>query len=140
MSRSGYSDSLDSWKLIMWRGAVASAIRGKRGQAFLGEMLAAMDALPNKRLISGELVAESGEVCAIGSVCAARGIDVSDLNAVYDWEYPMRDKLAERVGIAKALTAEIMFENDEAYYNNETPEHRFMRVREWIVRNLKEQP
>jgi len=47
MSRSGYSDDCDDqWSLICWRGAVKSAIRGKRGQAFLKEMLAALDALP----------------------------------------------------------------------------------------------
>jgi hypothetical protein len=37
MSRSGYSDDLENWSLIRWRGAVASAIRGRRGQAFLRE-------------------------------------------------------------------------------------------------------
>ena len=31
MSRSGYEDGLEMWDLIRWRGAVASAIRGKRG-------------------------------------------------------------------------------------------------------------
>lgn len=33
MSRSGYSEDLDMWDLIRWRGAVKSALRGKRGQA-----------------------------------------------------------------------------------------------------------
>lgn len=32
MSRCGYSDDYDQWALIRWRGAVESAIRGKRGQ------------------------------------------------------------------------------------------------------------
>jgi hypothetical protein len=45
MSRSGYSDDLDPLALGRWRGRVASAMRGKRGQAFLREMLAAMDAM-----------------------------------------------------------------------------------------------
>ena len=38
MSRSGYSDDLDNWDLIRWRGQVSSAIRGKRGQGFLREL------------------------------------------------------------------------------------------------------
>jgi hypothetical protein len=46
MSRSGYSDDHSEWDLIRWRGAVASAIRGKRGQAFLRELLVALDAMP----------------------------------------------------------------------------------------------
>ena len=67
MSRSGYSDECDGWDLIRWRGAVASAIRGQRGQAFLREMLSALDAMPEKRLISEELERD-GEVCAMGAV------------------------------------------------------------------------
>ena len=54
MSRSGYHDDCEGWDLI--RGAVKSAIRGRRGQAFLKEMLAALDALPEKRLITEDLV------------------------------------------------------------------------------------
>lgn len=44
MSRSGYNDDCDGWALIRWRGAVNSAINGKRGQAFLRELVAALDA------------------------------------------------------------------------------------------------
>jgi hypothetical protein len=43
MSRSGYVDDVDQKDLAMYRGAVASAIRGKRGQALLREMREAMD-------------------------------------------------------------------------------------------------
>jgi len=61
MSRSGYiEDWDDQWGLICYRGAVKSAIRGRRGQAFLREMLAALDALPEKRLITEELVIDGG--------------------------------------------------------------------------------
>lgn len=43
MSRSGYNDySIDNWDLIRWRGQVASAIKGKRGQAFLRELIEAL--------------------------------------------------------------------------------------------------
>lgn len=129
MSRSGYTEDYDSeWELICWRGAVASAIRGQRGQAFLKEMLTALDAMPNKRLIKGDLE-DHGEVCAIGSVGVKRGIDMSkididDCNAI-----------ANAFGIAHALAAEIMYENDEAvgYWVEETPEHRWQRVRDWAA-------
>jgi len=57
MSRSGYSDDCeDNWSWICWRGAVKSAIRGKRGQAFLRETLAALDALPERKLIAKDLI------------------------------------------------------------------------------------
>ena len=50
MTRSGYDDCGDysDWEIIQFRGAVASAIRGKRGQAFLKNMLVALDELPEK--------------------------------------------------------------------------------------------
>ena len=72
MSRSGYIDDYgcggreEQWALIRWRGAVASAIRGKRGQKFLRDVLAAMDELPEPTLISDELE-KDGQVCAIGA-------------------------------------------------------------------------
>jgi hypothetical protein len=37
-NRIPYSDDLDLWALWRYRGAVASAIRGRRGQRFLGDI------------------------------------------------------------------------------------------------------
>lgn len=68
----------------MWRGAVNSAIHGKRGQGFLRDMAAALDAMPNKTLVANALQTPSGEVCAMGAVGVARGIDMTKL----DPEYP----------------------------------------------------
>ena len=66
MSRSGYTDECDGWELVRWRGAVNSAIRGKRGQAFLNEMVTALDAMQEKRLVSGLLETGDGDCCALG--------------------------------------------------------------------------
>lgn len=99
MSRSGYTDDGDNWELIKWRGQVASAIRGKRGQAFLRELRDALDALPEKKLCYHELQRKDGACCAIGAVGRARGIDMTDLDpedatesgrrdAVFAWEHP----------------------------------------------------
>lgn len=61
MSRSGYYEDYEhDWYQIMWRGAVKRAIRGKRGQAFLREMLTALDALPEPRLIAEKLESGTG--------------------------------------------------------------------------------
>lgn len=138
MSRSGYSDSCENWSLIRWRGAVSSAIRGQRGQAFLREMLAALDALPEKRLIAGDLVVTEEEAgytgeagcCAIGAVAIARGMNVDTVDPTE------RKEVAAAFGIAEALAAEIAFENDEACYRPETPEQRFARVRRWVVGHI----
>lgn len=132
MSRSGYSDAYDrddQWDLIRWRGAVASAIRGKRGQAFLREMLTALDALESRRLIAGELE-KAGEVCAIGAVGRKRGLDMSKLDP------EDRESVAGAFGIAPALAAEIVFENDEGCPHN-SPGNRFLRMRDWVKSQLK---
>lgn len=132
MSRSGYSDDVENdWALICYRGAVASGIRGKRGQAFLREMLMALDALPEKKLVADELEM-AGQVCAIGSVGQARGIDMSKLSPEEYWQ------VAEAFGISEALTREIVFMNDNDGYRDETPEKRFDRMRAWVVNNLKD--
>lgn len=81
MSRSGYSDDIDDqWSWICWRGAVASAIRGVRGQSFLQEMFRAMESLPEKKLIADELATADGAVCAIGAVGRNRGIDMENID------------------------------------------------------------
>jgi hypothetical protein len=127
MSRSGYSDDCDGWALIRWRGAVASAIRGKRGQAFLHEMLAALDALPYRELIAGNLEMPDGSVCAIGAVGKCRGVDVSEIDP------EDRDAVAAVFGIP--LAAEIMYENDECLYW--APEHRWKYMRSWVASQIK---
>ena len=131
MSRSGYSDSLNEWDLIRWRGAVTSAIRGQRGQAFLREMRDALDSLHEKRLVESELVAPSGDCCAMGAVCLARGLDVDGVDP-YD-----RDRVGEVLGIAGAMAAEIAFMNDEAVYRRETPEERWKRMRAWVEKQIE---
>lgn len=136
MGRSGYTDDFgddDRWQMIRWRGAVASAIRGKRGQAFLKEMLAAMDAMPDKRLIRSELQNVDGEVCAIGAVGKARRVVMDKLDPE---EY---DEIADAFGLSPALVREIEFINDDDW-RNETPERRFDRVREWVVENIAAEP
>lgn len=126
MNRSGNDDGRDN--LGLWRQAVARAIHGKRGQAFMREMEAALAALPAKRLITGNLVSY-GDCCALGAVALARELDVDGL-AEYDLD---RDIMADTFGIAPAMVAEIMFENDEAgSYLGETPERRYDRVLAWV--------
>ena len=127
MSRSGYSDDYDSeWSLICWRGQVASAIRGKRGQAFLRELLDALEAMPDKRLIADDF-RRDGEVCALGAVAVKRGRpDIGQDPEDYDG-------IATDLGIAPQLVQEIEFVNDELddYYRKATPEQRWQKVHDW---------
>lgn len=131
MSRSGYIDDCDdNWELIRWRGAVASAICGRRGQLFLREMLVALDALPEKRLIAGALH-DGLDVCALGAVAVARGLDV---HTVDPDDY---SSIAGMFGIAEALTREIEYINDEWAVYDETPEQRYVRMRAWVVAQIR---
>jgi hypothetical protein len=107
MSRSGYSDECDGWASICWRGAVTSALRGQRGQAFLKELVAALDAMPEKVLAADSLVNAEGEFCTLGVVGAARGMDLGQLDPE---DY---DQVAKAFGLAPAMVREIVFENDE---------------------------
>lgn len=133
MSRSGYSDDCDGWALIMWRGAVASATKGARGQAMLRELLAALDAMPVKELIGDSFVQADGQFCALGALGAARGLDMSD--AKY-WE---REEVASKFGIAGALASEIMFMNDDDFSYRSTmepPAGRWQRMRAWVASQI----
>ncbi len=129
MSRSGYDGPCEF--LELYRANVDRAIAGQRGQALLKDMAAALDAMPEKRLIANELVTADGEVCAIGSVLKARGVDVSNVDA----EDPKT--VGALVGVAWCMAAEIAYVNDEACFRVETPEQRWQRVRKWVADNLK---
>ncbi len=133
MSRSNYSDSIDNWDLIRWRGQVASAIRGKRGQKLLKELAQAMDEMPVKELIAGELKSPKGDYCALGVVGAKRGMNLEGI----DPEEP--ESVAGAFDIARQLAQEIVYQNDEAVWFNETCAERWIRMREWVASNLKEE-
>ncbi|TDV54430.1 hypothetical protein EC919_104166 [Pseudomonas graminis] len=143
MSRSGYSDDCENWSLICWRGAVMSALKGKRGQAFLLELRDAMDAMPAKRLTKDTLESD-GEFCTLGVIGAKRGLDMSSLDA------HCRESVSKAFGIAEAMAAEIVFENDERdgdyelqadgnyKFIRDTPEARWQRMRKWVDGHIQQ--
>ncbi len=133
MSRSGYSDDCDD-NLAMGRYIATrnKAMRGKRGQAFLKELLAVLDAMPVKEPVKEELVEGydpylialeatppryffnepnpqpfSGAVCALGAVGQTRGIAMTHL----DPEEPAM--VAQAFGITETMAREIVYANDE---------------------------
>jgi hypothetical protein len=113
----------------LWRGNVERAIKGKKGQEFFRELLAALDALPNKRLIPHELVSEDGECCALGAVALARKMDVASV----DESEP--EEVAAALGIRSMLAQEVAYMNDE-YQRRNTPEERWQRIRNWVSSNI----
>lgn len=142
MSRSGYSDDCGGWELIRYRGAVASAIRGKRGQEFMRELLAALDALPEKKLIADALQAD-GAYCALGSVAHARCLPPHKLDQLaIAMEDADAHTIADEFGINEKLAREIMFMNDEYGYGDgkdgTRDELRFRQFRNWVELQLIE--
>lgn len=159
MSRSGYCDDYgddDPLALGRYRAQVASAIRGKRGQALLRELLAGLDAMPEKQLVAGELEAD-GQYCALGVVGQARGLNLAAIDT-YDVE-----SLGPTFNIAEQLAREIMYVNDEHVSGYRYVEYevcgpmrpwechrrserlpderagwlRWQTVRDWVVKNIK---
>lgn len=145
MSRSGYSD--DNEGVALWRGMVASATRGKRGQAFFVALLEALDAMPDKRLIKDELKAADGEVCAIGALGKARGVDMSNVDPCEPSE------VAPLFNIAECLAQEVVYMNDEyggsveipgpvkqyygRLYRPENERERWQRMRDWAASQIR---
>lgn len=134
MSRSGYYDGDGDegwqWANIRWRGQVASATRGKRGQVFFKELLEALDAMPERRLIAEALQTADGEFCAMGVLGKKRGVDVTAL----DPEDP--DSIADAFDVAHQLVREVEYMNDD-YFHDLTPEQRWSYVRAWVAGRIK---
>lgn len=139
MTRSGYVE--DCEHLALYRANVDRTIRGRRGQAFLREMAAALDALPVKELVAEDIVRDREHVCAIGSVALARKIDVSALDVTDG------DLVGQTFGITSILAREIAYQNDEngpsgytrrdiSRERDETPAERWTRMRAWVDENL----
>lgn len=128
MGRSGYSD--DCEHLDLYRQAVRRATTGYRGQHLLCKLRDALDAMPRKRLITGVIKDEHGDVCALGALDPMAPANPED-----EWndELGNAGELGKHFKIASALASEIVYMNDEAYdWRGETPEQRWERMRAWV--------
>jgi len=128
MSRSGYSKDCDA---NLWRGQVASAIRGKRGQKLLLDLCWALDAMPVKGLVADELETADGAVCALGALGKARGLDMSGVDP------EDAEAVARLFNVAPQLAREVVYMNDEAGWNAETPTQRYERMKAWALAQIK---
>ena len=136
MTRSGYTDDWDSesiGRLNLYRGAVERAVKGKRGQELLRDLVEALDSLPEKRLITSELEDGLGSYCALGAVAHHRGVDVSDLDP-----YDDIDVLAKRLDVAESMVREVVHLNDEVVWDigAEAQSKRWHYMRRWAEREV----
>lgn len=134
MSRSQYDTDIDHWGLIRWSGAVKSALRGKRGQAALREMLAALDAMPVKELICDYLIRHDGSVCALGALAVARGKS----DEARETDADDCESVSNLFNIAQAMVRKIEYENDEGLLRSESPTERWGRMRAWVASQITE--
>ncbi len=129
MARHGLSEDEGDDPLASgrWRGKVASATRGKRGQAFFRRLVASLEAMPEKRLIAHQLV-EDGDVCAIGSV-------IRDTPGIEEIDPEDYERIAGLVDISPCLVQEVEWINDEDAPDD--PERRWQRVHNWATKQLR---
>ena len=141
MSRYCDSDDYDwePWMEGQAAGAMRSAIRGRRGQQLLRDLIAGLDALPVPELAAGALEdPETGCVCALGAVRIQRGAEAVPLR--FDPTDPDVDwrELSEPFDISETLAHAVVSTNE--YYDKRNDEQsrrrRWLSVRAWAVGNL----
>ena len=141
MSRYCDSDDYDwePWMEGQAAGAMRSAIRGRRGQQLLRDLIAGLDALPVQELAAGALEdPETGCVCALGAVRIQRGanavpLDFDPTDPDIDWRY-----LAKPFDISETLAHAVISENEYSSKRNDeqSRRRRWQSVRAWAVGNL----
>lgn len=133
----------------------ARSLGGRKGQAALRELEAALVALPTKRLIANALVHE-GDVCAIGALALKRGV----LSLGEEDEGEEMVDVGESLGMPRLVAWKVVEANDidnETYsvrapgpnqyqwpeytpgYRlsvHTTPEERYVNVLKWVRANL----
>jgi len=134
MSRHGYSDEYEQPGYGMYRGRVASAMRGKRGQRLLCELRDALDAMTDRRLIKDWFIF-NGQACALGVLALSRGIPYAEKIDGDDHDY-----LAKLFDIAPCMVQEIEYRNDEYVWDRDltdSPVERWEVMREWVSENIR---
>ena len=135
----------EQWAWIRFRGQVASAIRGRRGQATLKQAAEAMERLPRRQLITGELCDGTG-VCVVGAVIYD-DFKSKGLSPKAAWNklrglsrkigrdaYEIEEYAVKELGFTRALANEVQFENDEGAGFGLDPRASYSGMLGWLRR------
>lgn len=134
------------------------ALKGKKGQAALKELEAALLALPEKRLIA-ENFCKEGQVCVLGALALKRRLDVGmsdgvarkDIQQTYGLDPDPEEAISRArkdLGLSRMFAIEVMEQNDkttgkwikeEGRYAPFTPQERYEHVLAWVRMQMKEQ-
>ena len=145
MSRYCSDDDYDyePWMEGQAAGAMRSAIRGRRGQRLLRDLIAGLDALPVPELAAGSLEdPETGCVCALGAVRMQRGAEAVPLRFdPNDPDVGWRD-LAQPYDISETLAHAVICQNEYGDERNDesSRRRRWRSVRAWAMGHLIKPP
>jgi hypothetical protein len=139
VSRISYSDEEDfAGQFELWQANCQRSLSGKRGQAALLELEAALLALPSKRLIANDLEDEEGEVCAIGALARHKNIKPQ-----HDPDGEMAE-IGEECGMPRPVAWKVVEMNDlqfdyrwsESGMTPYTAEERYAAMLAWVQKQL----
>lgn len=156
----GEADDNDSFlRACAFEANAKRALKGKKGQAVLMELLAGLEAMPSKRLISGVFAditippgdapvydRVQGDVCTMGCLLVHRKMTKryrergqALLEAVNEVTCHPDDGGSEAIRQAAGaldlvypLAYELAYQNDEMGDYKETPEQRYDRILKWV--------
>ena len=148
MSRIEYDDSLSDQQVALQMGRDKHTVRGKVSQAFLAELEQYLLRMNPKRLISGVLCNEDGEVCALGLVAKHRLLQQGFTHAgifatlALPWQADdddidgnALDYAEQELGISRTLAWLVMEANDDpgGWGRRRTPEQRHA----WVLDEVR---
>ena len=143
MSRIEYSDSMSDQQVALQMGRDKHTVRGKVSQAFLAELEQYLLRMNPKRLISGVLCNEDGEVCALGLVAKHRLLQQGFTHAGTmvaltlpdddDDDYSTLNYAVDELGISRTLAWLVMEANDDPGGRLCTPEQRYA----WVLAEVR---
>jgi len=126
----------------LWKGRVLAAARGKNGRAVLQELKDALLALPEKRLIEGDVITSEGDVCAVGALALHRKrASFPEFTEQQIVEEVLKDAggldgeetadFGELLGMKWCLSWTIAWANDD-YYSQLSDEDRYTKMLETV--------
>jgi hypothetical protein len=161
MSRSGYSDgdcdsNEDMLRMYGWQANVRRCMSGRKGQAFMWQLYLALEALPDRALVTGALVDREGSYCALGAVARFRGMEIPEQFRETEEgepdEYEFASAMGPFLGVKDMLAREVMYHNDDdddwhevpgppkrycSLRRSDNPHERWLRMRAWVVEQLR---
>jgi hypothetical protein len=127
----------------LWEANQERSLKGRKGQAALRRLEAALLALPAKRLVADTLEDGEGQVCALAALAKHEHYEGSLQLPEEKWDDGEGDgqieaamlALAEELKVPKLVAIAIIARNDEGYLRD--PRTRYNHILQWVQRCLR---